>query len=188
MPAPIAHSVPNRMMTARNRSETQRRRTWARFDELPPASSPMTRPSEDAADQHGVSPRGHSTDLAARWWPTWERRRALPGQTRSAGADSGRVAACDIRFAAWAISGIWPSIDVAAWVRGRRRPTASGRTRRRPPDRTGSRRTCGARSSACSVVSGVMRYGRWAVIASKASATWRIRASFGISSPMSRSG
>ena len=33
-----------------------------------------------------------------------------------------------------------------------------------------------------------MRYGRAAVMASKASATWRIRASFGISSPISRSG
>ena len=37
-------------------------------------------------------------------------------------------------------------------------------------------------------VSGVIRYGRAAVIASNASATWRMRASFGISSPISRSG
>ena len=71
---------------------------------------------------------------------------------------------------------------------GRPRPGSSGRTHRRPPGRTGCRRTCAARPSACSAVSGVIRYGRAAVIASNASATWRIRASFGISSPMSRSG
>ena len=41
---------------------------------------------------------------------------------------------------------------------------------------------------ACSAVSGVIRYGRLAVIASNASATWRMRASFGISSPISDPG
>ena len=45
MPAPIAHSVANRMTTATNRMPTQRSRTWARFEMWPPASRPMMSPA-----------------------------------------------------------------------------------------------------------------------------------------------
>ena len=90
----------------------------------------------------------------------------------------------------------------AAWCEQRDRARL-GRSARRParprPSRvltkasttTGSNWTPAnlrSSASACSFVSGVIRYGRAAVIASNASATWRIRASFGISSPISRSG
>ena len=92
-----------------------------------------------------------------------------------------------IRSAACAISGIW---------RGSARRPGSGTpstccVRTKASTTTGSNWTPAnlrSSASACSLVSGVMRYGRAAVIASKASATWRMRASFGISSPISRSG
>jgi homoserine O-acetyltransferase len=95
---------------------------------------------------------------------------------------------------AWAIRA--PSPDRSGITLGERSPPGSGTPSAQGVFENASTTTgsnwmpANLRSSAraCSEVRGVIRYGRWAVIASNASATWRIRASFGISSPISRSG
>ena len=172
-----AISVPNRTTTRREEQpEPAQARTSARLPMLPPARKPAIRPSAT----HRV---------ARRWTRARVRRTAVRRVAAAAAVHRGRSrspGSAGIRTTAWR-------------SRDRRLVSPPGSARPRPTcvrdervDHAGVELDAGELAqlgtAPARCVSGVIRYGRAAVIASNASATWRIRASFGISSPIRRSG
>ena len=181
--ARAAASVPNRRMTARNSSGRYWRRMSASRSILPPSTRPSRSPSaippisigRFCGDEGRVAAMvAVSGESAEGRGPSGQRRpgSAAPADRSSTPSRGTGMADHAVRVLRDQRDRAW--LDRAAGVASRPRPRCV---------RTNASTTLGSNwmpanlrssPSACSAVSGVIRYGRWAVIASNASATWRI--------------